>query len=200
MESLLRRFDAPLQLSITVAVVALLAAVVVAWREHAAGRDWQRPSLRLLAAGAVGVVLAATAWSPGQWSWGHHDVALGIGDGGLGDWRRLIAGRGSVVGWQFLLNVALYVPVGLLVPLGWRRTVPLVSAAQGVLLAGALSVGVELFQYQFADRITATDDVILNTVGGLLGALVAWVALRRRRHAPVAATATRTRPRELVSR
>ena len=71
-------------------------------------------------------------------------------------------------------NVALYIPVGLLVPLVLRR-----SWLAGFLVGLALSVGVELVQWITQTGSTDIDDVILNGLGALAGALVGGYASRR---------------------
>ena len=67
-------------------------------------------------------------------------------------------------------NLAAFVPLGLLLPpLGKRRP----SALRIALLAIALSAGIESLQYLSGRRAADVDDVVLNTLGALLGYL-AW--------------------------
>lgn len=79
-------------------------------------------------------------------------------------------------------NVVLFVPFGFLAVVALRKSVPVVTV-----LAGALSVMVEATQLLLGDRWADIDDVLLNSTGAFLGALVASrlvaaVAARRRRH------------------
>ena len=68
-------------------------------------------------------------------------------------------------------NVALFVPFGILVYILLVRQ----SAAvrRTVLMGCAASLSIEVAQYIFALGYTDVDDLILNTVGALLGALLA---------------------------
>ena len=76
------------------------------------------------------------------------------------------------LGMQELLNVALYVPFGLLYPWARRRSVPRTLAAGAV-----LSLAVELVQ-PFVGRSFDLSDLLLNIIGTLLGAAV-YMVLRR---------------------
>lgn len=81
--------------------------------------------------------------------------------------------------WGVLLtnllgNVLVFVPVGLLPPILWRRCDRLWAAA-GIGLG--LSLFIEVAQL-FCYRATDVDDLILNTLGAALGFLV-WRLLRR---------------------
>jgi glycopeptide antibiotics resistance protein len=75
-------------------------------------------------------------------------------------------------------NLALFVPLGILLPLVWRR----LRFWNGLLAALAISVGIELAQYltrPWSNRLADVNDVILNVVGAALGlALVALLRMR----------------------
>jgi glycopeptide antibiotics resistance protein len=76
-------------------------------------------------------------------------------------------------------NVALFFPLGVLLPLVWRR----LRFWSGTLIAIALSVGIEVVQYFSRtwgiNRTADVNDVILNVVGACLGlALVSLLRLR----------------------
>lgn len=76
---------------------------------------------------------------------------------------------------EMLLNVALFVPLG--VSLGWWwPTRPLVIGA-----AVAVSVTVELLQLGMPDRVSDPVDVLTNSIGAVLGFAVAAVVRARRR-------------------
>ncbi|MFC8596890.1 VanZ family protein [Isoptericola sp. NPDC057191] len=104
----------------------------------------------------------------------------------LDDVRRDTAGLGllatlrSVAVLQVAFNVLLFVPWGVLARryLGWGVVVSTVSAL-------VASVGIETVQYTgifglipCSYRVADVDDVLANTLGGLVGALVAPVVLR----------------------
>jgi len=75
-------------------------------------------------------------------------------------------------------NFLLFVPLGLLLPLVRRR----VRFGSGLLMALAVSVGIELAQYltrPWSNRLADVNDVILNVLGASLGLIV--VSLLRRR-------------------
>ncbi|PYZ98139.1 VanZ family protein [Alteribacter lacisalsi] len=76
-------------------------------------------------------------------------------------------------------NIIMFVPFGFLLPLvyrRWRRSyLGVLPVAFMALLA---SIAIEVNQYYFTYRVANVDDVILNTTGGLLGAL-AYDCVRR---------------------
>ena len=76
-------------------------------------------------------------------------------------------------------NLALFIPLGFLIPLVWRR----LRVRDGIVIAIAFSVGIELLQYLSralgSKRLADINDVILNVLGACLGlALVAVVRWR----------------------
>ena len=81
------------------------------------------------------------------------------------------------------LNIVLFIPLGFLLrirPIGWLRTIALVAA---------ISLTIEALQAVLPLGRTANiDDVLLNTLGGVLGAGVASLAwgTRRRSQTPSA--------------
>jgi len=82
-------------------------------------------------------------------------------------------------GWLFRVNVLgnilAFVPFGLLLPSWLSRF----RSATNVVLAGAaLSIAIELLQWWGGTRVADVDDVILNTLGALLG--YAWYVLGSR--------------------
>ena len=68
---------------------------------------------------------------------------------------------------QLLLNIAMFLPLGLLLPIAAHRLRSLPATALTVLLATG---SIETFQY-FIGRSADVDDVIMNFLGGLLGYL-----------------------------
>ena len=77
-------------------------------------------------------------------------------------------------------NVALFFPLGILLPLVWSR----LRFWRGIQIAIGLSIGIELVQYLSrawgSYRSADVNDVVLNTLGACLG--LALVALLRLRH------------------
>jgi glycopeptide antibiotics resistance protein len=76
-------------------------------------------------------------------------------------------------------NVMLFFPLGILIPLVWRR----LRFSRGILLAIALSCSIELVQYlsrAWSNRNADVNDVVLNVLGASLGlALVFLLRLLR---------------------
>ncbi len=66
------------------------------------------------------------------------------------------------------LNILLFVPLGVLVPLLWKEFRSLKRMA---ILGGALSLFIEVMQL-FTFRATDVDDLIMNTLGAVLGYLL----------------------------
>lgn len=82
---------------------------------------------------------------------------------------------------EVFANVAMLVPIALLLTfvLGWRRWWIAVAAC------AAASIGVEVVQHFMPNRVSSTMDIVANSLGGLIGALLAvaieLAALRARR-------------------
>ena len=80
-------------------------------------------------------------------------------------------------GWEmvvnFVGNVVVFLPMGLLVPTLWRGRSPLLRVAVACL---TLSTLIESLQFASGRRVADVDDVILNVAGGVLGGLV-WIGL-----------------------
>lgn len=74
-------------------------------------------------------------------------------------------------------NLALFIPLGFLIPLVWRR----LRFRDGIMIAVAFSIGIELLQYLSrmvgSKRLADVNDVILNVIGAALG--LALVTLLR---------------------
>ena len=74
-----------------------------------------------------------------------------------------------------LLNVVLFVPLGLFLPLLWREF----RSPKCAVLAGlTLSLAIEILQI-FTFRLTDVNDLITNTLGALLGYLLAKPLLKQ---------------------
>ncbi|MGF2948842.1 VanZ family protein [Microbacterium alcoholitolerans] len=82
----------------------------------------------------------------------------------------------SATAFEFLANIALFVPLGLLLVAGWPR-----SNAWIVLLIGySASVTIELVQTMLPSRYPTLSDVIANTLGTAIGCLVVRLFVQRR--------------------
>lgn len=104
----------------------------------------------------------------------------------------VLAPEGGLAGPEPLANVALFVPIGLLVGVASRRPV------LGALAGGALTVAIEAVQalVPAIGRSCAIDDAIANALGAVLGAVLAALALLLARRASAAATAADVRARQ----
>jgi glycopeptide antibiotics resistance protein len=80
----------------------------------------------------------------------------------IGDWRN--GGREFVV--NFLGNIVAFLPMGLLPPHIVRRRTTIWQIA---LFSLAISLAIETGQFFSGRRVPDVDDLILNTVGGVLG-------------------------------
>ena len=80
----------------------------------------------------------------------------------------------STIGWEYLLNVALFIPLGFLSSLVWDR----VAVAAWVVVGFAVSAGLELAQLTVLTSRSATlIDVSANMVGMFAGAAAAALVL-----------------------
>lgn len=116
-------------------------------------------------------------------------VTLGpqpIDDGDVWLWRLLrFFGRHDATSWltyqriEFLGNVLMFVPVGMFFLLLFGRRLWFVSVFAGV----ALTCVIEFVQRFMPDRVSDLSDIIANSVGTLVGVLIALIltAARARR-------------------
>ena len=158
----------PVELLAPAGGVALLAAVGAAVPGVRRG-DRAAAALavvRVLLAGAVLAALSVTLVT----GYGGSGVNLVPGAGIRSAWLNVSPGVGAL---NLLGNVLMFVPIGLLLPpaTGWRL------AASTAACAG-LSLAVEVVQ-SVLGRAADVDDVLLNTLGGALGAAVGVWLLRR---------------------
>lgn len=140
---------------------------------------------------AVGVVVVLARWRRGRvrrpWRTSFAEVGMVVGTApwlwmiltprGSGRSLELVplaglltqlGGAPAVAIEQIGGNLLVFAAFGLCAPLRWSLSVRTVAA-----LACAASVGVELLQYALAiGRVTSVDDVLLNTTGAALAALV----------------------------
>ncbi|HEX2151881.1 MAG TPA: VanZ family protein [Stellaceae bacterium] len=81
---------------------------------------------------------------------------------------------------DFILNIALYVPLGAFGALSSRRSRRPWRRVAAVTIGGALlSIAIELTQYFDASRYTSATDVYANGLGTFLGAAAVVLLFRR---------------------
>lgn len=174
------QFEGPFLASVGLALFVLAAAVALGVRGRADGAANRRQVARLLAFGAGLVIVVATAvpdrWPPVINSGG--DLALSIGRGGLSDWRVLLDQPDSLAAVLLVANVLLYVPLGLLALFGWQRPLLVLPTA------AALSIVIEVAQWQALGRVGSTDDFLLNMTGAVVGLVLALTVRSATRHPP----------------
>ena len=86
--------------------------------------------------------------------------------------------------FQFAANIILFIPFGIFLPLIWKSFRNLPST---LLAGGLLSLCIELAQL-FSSRVCAVDDLLMNSIGTLLGYLIIS-GLRKTRWRPNGAEA-----------
>lgn len=76
-------------------------------------------------------------------------------------------------------NVILFMPLGFLIPsiwIKWRRVVYIIA------IGFSVSLVIEMSQFLFTHRVANVDDVILNTLGAVIGyglfSIILWVKKR----------------------
>jgi glycopeptide antibiotics resistance protein len=92
----------------------------------------------------------------------------------INDWRN--------GGWEFVINflgnIVAFLPLGILPPLFCPRPVKLWQIA---LFSLTISLVIEAGQYGSARRVSDVDDLILNTIGGMLGYVLSRSGRRLKR-------------------
>jgi VanZ family protein len=155
-----------------VAVLLLILGagfVVLAWREmrHRPPTDGSRFWQDLAVLVALGIVVIATLLTTSG-----RDEPPQLRLLPLANLIDAIAGHGSLRGAlaEMLANVLLFAPLGM--ALSWRF--PSLGVVRITLATLAVSVGVEVLQaVEQAGRWASTTDVLMNALGGMIGALAA---------------------------
>lgn len=76
-----------------------------------------------------------------------------------------------------LMNVFLFVPIGLSLPFALsKKKHPVIIT---MIAAFLFSVSIEAIQYYFALGLCEMDDVIMNTLGAMIGTLAYFLSSRR---------------------
>lgn len=94
-------------------------------------------------------------------------------------YRAVMAGGNKEILRSNFMNVVLFYPAGLLacelLPKNWSQAKRVILVA---ILFALVSIGIEFCQYHFALGQAEVDDVIHNTLGALIGALVCTIHLK----------------------
>lgn len=153
-------------LVVSLALVVVFVAVLGGMRRAMRVTPWV-----LLAMTTVAILVATLGFSVGD-----PDRQAGINLRPLTEIRRgLRSGASEAVVANVWGNVAMFVPLGLV--LMWLWTSPLIArVVMATVAGGGLSVIVELAQLTL-HRVADIDDVILNTSGALLGAVLGLVTV-----------------------
>jgi len=77
-----------------------------------------------------------------------------------------------------MVNVLAYVPFGLFVALLHRGAAPVQRIAWGVAIGAAMSFAMESLQMYIPPRVASLNDLVTNSVGALLGAILATLIAR----------------------
>ncbi|MFB9955753.1 VanZ family protein [Cellulomonas denverensis] len=145
-------------------LLVALTVLPLAWRTRHTGA---RPRWALPALAVWLVATAVMTLRPGAVGWRVNLVPLAFRHGG---------------GSDLLLNIGVFVPLGILLALAGLRP------ALVVLTGFAVSLGIEVTQFLVASgRVSDVNDLISNTAGAALGVLLIRLADRvraRRRSAP----------------
>ena len=78
---------------------------------------------------------------------------------------------------SMILNVVMFMPLGFLLPLLWKEYQSLVRTA---IIGFCFSCGIEFCQL-FNRRVSEVDDLLMNTLGAILGWLI-WIVFSRITH------------------
>lgn len=96
-------------------------------------------------------------------------------------YRAVISGENKEILRSNLMNMILFYPAGLsaceLLPKRWRRTTQVVFTT---VLFAIVSAGIEFCQYRFVLGQAEADDVIHNTLGTFIGALVCTIHIKQK--------------------
>ena len=94
-------------------------------------------------------------------------------------YRAVMAGENKEILRSNFMNVVLFYPAGLfaceLLPKSWSQAKRIILVA---VLFALVSAGIEFCQYHFALGQAEVDDVIHNTLGTLIGALICTINLK----------------------
>ncbi|WP_216211384.1 VanZ family protein [Amycolatopsis aidingensis] len=163
MDSLLRAFGELIPATIIASPFAVLAWLVLSERRgrRRPPRTARRTAALDVAIGSNVIIVCFLVTIPVPW---RPPTALHLWPGT--DLVDAFAPTGSP--WQVMGNLVLLAPLGALIPLRVRASRSLVKLALAALIVSTI---VEVGQYLLhTGRVTATDDIVLNTLGAVAGA------------------------------
>lgn len=149
---------------VTVGLLASLGilARLVALRRHGKHREIRRMLAFLVPMWALGLAVAVLPGSP------QPDPSI---PSGTFNWIPFLAHRERDLGIELAANLGLFVPLGLMLAFYWRAY----AVAKTTLLVLATSCVIEVVQLLLANnRASDITDIITNTTGGLVAALLGW--------------------------
>jgi hypothetical protein len=171
---LLRNFGAMIPLTLIAVPYALLAwPLLTAFRRrHGSARAARRTAALDIAISLLSVLVLCLVLMPVGDS---HSSTLHLMPGE--DIRSVFGDDGSL--WQVGGNLLMLSPLGALLPLRVRWFRSLLRVVVAAMIASMLVEGTQYLIH--AGRVTATDDVLLNSAGALIGATVSrrrWSGIR----------------------
>jgi VanZ family protein len=93
----------------------------------------------------------------------------------------LFAGPTRWVRSDLMVNVLAYVPFGLFVALLHRGASPARRIAWGLAIGAAMSFAMESLQMYIPPRVASINDLVTNSAGALIGAIIATIVARSKR-------------------
>jgi glycopeptide antibiotics resistance protein len=155
--------------------LAIGGFVVLAWRltRHPRGRAFDETLRDLALAAAAAIVIVVTLLSASVF--GEEPQVRFVP---FTDLIEALTGRGNLrlAMAELIGNVVLFVPLGM--ALRWR--LPAIGLLGATAIAFAGSVGIEVLQGLLAaGRWSDSTDVIMNTLGGAIGALIGGIGVTR---------------------
>ena len=159
--------------SLVVAALAIVVLVIAGIKHSCGSRDIWHKVLFALLAEYLFVVVCSTVVFRGVQSFTYARLEL------MPFWtyKAVVAHIPGVSVWDIVLNVVLFVPLGLLMKLLY----PSLSLGKMLLIAVECSLCIETSQYVFEKGIAQIDDVMHNTIGAGLGWGIAQIALNLRK-------------------
>lgn len=91
----------------------------------------------------------------------------------LWTYKAIAEGKHYLIG-EILINIAMFIPIGILISLISKRVVWWNIVVIGVVL----SLGIELLQLSMMRGLCETDDIIHNTIGCLIGFVITSYLIR----------------------
>jgi hypothetical protein len=149
-------------LATTLAAVPVCVLAVVVWARRRADSDWRPGAL------VAGIVLGTAPWTWMALTALHGPERVSLTP--LVDLVAQVRGDGAEAFVQIFSNMAFLLPLGALAPLRWRA---LASVTRVLLVAAGYATTIEIAQHALhLGRISSVDDVLQNTAGAVIGALL----------------------------